>query len=147
MVERTHGMTGTRVYRVWIDMRRRCQDNTRPEYDRYGGRGISVCDRWNNSFEAFLEDMGEPEKGLTIERIDNDGDYEPGNCKWATVAEQNRNKRDKSQFEFRGKVKSLTEWAESLGIERSILSGRIQRYGWTVERAFTTPVVERSKRI
>lgn len=105
-----------------------------------------MCERWNHSFEAFLEDMGKPE-GLIIERIDNDGDYEPGNCKWATVAEQNRNKRDKSQFKFRGETKSLTEWAESLGFERSILSGRIQRYGWTVERAFTTPVVERKKRI
>lgn len=106
-----HGMTGTRVHHIWRQMRYRCTSPNAQEYKNYGGRGITFCERWN-SFSAFLEDMGEPEGNLTLERIDNSKGYEPGNCKWATYKEQLNNRRDNNRVTAFGRTQTLTQWAE-----------------------------------
>lgn len=86
-----HGMTGTSIHKAWENMRDRCLNKVSPVFKNYGGRGIKICDRWLN-FENFLEDMGERPKGMTLDRTDNDGDYEPDNCRWVTQKENNRNR-------------------------------------------------------
>jgi hypothetical protein len=136
----THGMSETPEYRVWTSMFRRCRNKNDKSYKDYGGRGISVCDRWRN-FSLFVLDMGLiPEKGYSIERKFVDGNYEPENCRWATRKEQNRNTRRNKFLKFGGKTKCVSEWSEEVGIDGETIIARVDRYGWTVEKALTTPV-------
>ncbi len=136
---KTHGLSDTPTYRTWSDMKGRCFRTLNRDYPDYGGRGITVCDRWKNSFEDFVSDMGERPKGSTIDRIDVDGNYEPGNCRWATSKQQQRNKRNSRLITFRKRRRSLAEWAEGLGMPYDVLRYRLDA-GWTVEEAFQTPV-------
>lgn len=138
-VNTTHGMGNTKIYNVWNSMRDRCNNKKSKYYAYYGGRGIKVCDSWN-IFINFFSDMGETYKdGLTIDRIDNNGDYEPKNCRWITHKEQCNNRRSNRIIKFNGQIKNLTQWAESIGTNYHILKNRLKR-GWTVERTLTTPV-------
>lgn len=122
-------------YRAWCHMRDRCNRPKCQGYKNWGGRGILVCDRWN-SFANFLADMGfKPGLKYTLERIDNDGNYEPENCRWATYSEQHRNKRTTRILSFGGTALPLKDWASKLGINESTLSKRINHYGWSIERA------------
>lgn len=113
---RTHGETTTKEYGIWANMKTRCFNPNRKTYINYGGRGITICDRWINSYENFLEDMGTCPEGLTIERIDNNGDYEPGNCKWATTKEQAYNTRRNVWIEYGGKRMVRNDWIKKVGI-------------------------------
>jgi hypothetical protein len=133
-------MTRTTTYTIWRQVKSRCLNSNNPSYSDYGGRGISICKRWEDSFEAFLLDMGErPSDRHSIDRIDNSGDYEPGNCKWSTFAEQNRNYRRNIIIEHNGQAKCLADWADEMGITRHTLRRRI-RAGWDMADALTIPV-------
>ena len=138
---RTHGLTKTRTYRIWVDMRRRCYEPDEACYPNYGGRGIKVCERWRDphgGFERFLADMGEATKGYTLDRINNDGDYEPSNCRWATYKEQHRNKRTNRIEYLNGIGKPLSEWVELYGANYYRVLHRL-RAGWSFEDAMFRP--------
>lgn len=117
-------------------MIQRCHSEQNPSFPRYGGRGIIVCEAWKASFEAFLKDMGHPPEGNSIDRIDNDRGYEPGNCRWATVKEQAGNRRSSRLITHNGKTLPITEWARLLGRHHMTISDRIAR-GWPLERALS----------
>ena len=134
----THGQSGTRLYRIWCAMIKRCENESAGGYENYGGRGISVCDTWRGSFEAFRDwslSHGYSEN-LTIERNNVDGDYCPQNCRWATRNEQMNNTRRTRHFAFNGEVHTLRKWSEITGIPFTRLKGRLQR-GWLIEKALT----------
>lgn len=111
----THGLSSSKTYVSWRRMLARCYDKKRPGYPMHGGRGIKVCRRWRK-FENFLADMGEIPQGLTLDRIDNNGNYEPSNCRWATGKQQARNRRSSVFIEFNGQTKTLVEWSEHFGV-------------------------------
>jgi hypothetical protein len=127
--------TLTKTYFCWRNMRTRCNDTSSKDYPSYGGRGIHVCGRWNDSFEAFLSDMGEQPEGLTLERVDNERGYEPGNCIWTTRAAQRRNTRAVHHITYRGQQMCLTDAARASGLNPSTLTSRIRR-GWDESRLF-----------
>jgi hypothetical protein len=127
-------------------MRDRCTNPANACFERYGGRGITVCDRWRDSFDDFFADMGMfPSRDHSIERIDNLGAYEPSNCRWATRTEQGANKRNNVRLTLNGRTQLISEWARELGIQRLTIRRRINDLGWTPERALTTPVQEPGK--
>ena len=134
---KTHQMCGTREYSAWQNMKRRCEDPTNVRFHRYGGRGIKVCDRWLNSFENFYADMGPCPAGMTIDRIENDGDYEPDNCQWETVQKQSQKTCRIRLLTFNGETHSLAEWARRIGVKAHTLTMRLNAYGWPIEKALS----------
>jgi hypothetical protein len=139
----THGKARTKTYRGWLAMLMRCNNPNSTHYHNYGGRGITICDKWLK-FEGFYEDMGEkPFKEATLDRIDNNGNYCKENCRWATRKQQCRNKRSNRIIEFNGKSQCLQDWADELGINKHILKERLN--AWDVERAFTEKVHYKNK--
>jgi hypothetical protein len=136
----THGLSRTPQYRVWSAMLSRCYCETSSLYKWYGARGIKVCERWQNSYENFLADMGNRPTGGELERIDNDGNYEPTNCRWATRRQQSQNTRRNYTITYCGQTYCLSEWARRLGINPKTLHNRIYSRGWDDVRALTTPV-------
>lgn len=140
-----HAKTNSATYSTWKAMKSRCLNPATIGYARYGGRGITVCERWL-AFENFLADMGEKPGGHSIDRINNDGNYEPDNCRWATASQQNRNQNRRPGYrsvQFNGRTLTLTEWAKEMGMPRHVLYHRLgKNQGWSVERALTTPYVK-----
>ena len=133
----SHGQSRTRAYDVWKQIFQRCENPKCPSFKNYGARGISVDPKWRD-FAAFIADMGHPPKGGTLERIDNNGDYGPGNCKWASYEQQGRNRRNNNRLTAFGKTQPLSAWVAEYGLTRDFVWGRLRR-NWTLERALTEP--------
>ena len=139
----THGdninRSTTPEYNAWASAKARCENERHPKYPSYGARGIKMCDRWKENYVAFLEDMGRrPSPSLSIDRIDNDDDYEPGNCRWAMPIEQGNNRRNNRRIEVNGVSKTISEWARVIGISPCTLGQRL-RSGWPENIAATAP--------
>lgn len=132
-----HGMAGTREYKAWAGMVQRCTNPKNAKWPRYGGRGITVCERWL-SFENFRADMGARPEGMTIDRKNNGGNYEPGNCRWATQKQQGNNRGNNRHVVVGGRTMTVSEAARSAGLNLSTLRGRL-RSGWPIERATAQP--------
>lgn len=133
-----HGKRMSPEYTTWYGIKKRCTNKNNHKYSSYGGRGITVCDRWSNSFVEFLEDVGlRPTSQHSLDRINNDGNYEPGNCRWATRSEQGCNKRNNRVFSFYGKVMTLSQWCRIAQIKPDTVTERLKR-GWTEKKAFWT---------
>jgi len=132
-----HGLHGTKIYMVWLNMKRRCYSKKAKDYKYYGGRGIKMCKEWADIFK-FKHDMGDPPEGMTIDRIDNDKDYSKENCRWATMKQQNKNRRSNVMIEYHGAIKCLTDWATEYKINRATLSYRIKAK-WDTRVALNKP--------
>lgn len=130
----------TRLYRIWMNMHQRCYDPNFTAAHRWGGRGIKVCEEWHDfaTFRAWARANGYADD-LSIDRIDNDGDYEPSNCRWATPTQQARNTRLTRFLTYRGRTRPAADWAEDVGLTTKTLTQRIDKYGWSVARAISTP--------
>ena len=140
-----HGMSFSREYRTWESMIARCECETNREYSDWGGRGIKVCERWHD-FNNFYADMGKRPPNTTLDRIDNNGNYEPSNCRWANAKTQANNRRSNTLITFNGKTQTLQQWADETGIYKNTISMRINHYGWSIEKALTTPsIISRRK--
>lgn len=145
-----HGMYGTRLYRVWHNMKTRCRDKNNHAYARYGGRGIIICAEWldfKNFYDwamrnGYKEDAEYGE--CTLDRIDNNGDYCPENCRWVSMKQQQRNKSSNRLITHNGETKTIAEWSELLQIDSSVIKARLHR-GWDENRALITPLRRRGK--
>lgn len=144
----THGQCGTPEYLAWTNMFRRCYNPRNASFARYGGRGILVFSGWHGpeGFTKWLANVGiRPSTGHSINRIDNNGNYEPGNLEWSTLPEQANNKTTTRLLEYQGRIQSLTQWAEEIGMGQTTLDARLAR-GWDVEKALSTPIRKNKKK-
>lgn len=143
----THNQRHTRLYFIWKGLRQRCNNPNHKQYKDYGGRGIKVCDEWDNHFEAFYEwamangyDKNAKKFECTIDRIDNDKGYSPNNCRWVNRVIQNNNTRANHRVAYNGETHTIAEWARIVDIPYKSLLNRINSYKWSIEKALTTPV-------
>lgn len=132
-----HGYFGTPTYNSWSGIIERCYNPNSGNYKMYGAKGITMCQRWRESFENFLEDMGDRPKGCTIDRINVYGNYEPENCRWANPKTQARNRSNNIRLAYDEKNLTLAEWSEITGIRSDTISNRIKKLGWSIEDALT----------
>lgn len=147
---RTHNMSHTKLYRVWANMKNRCYNQNLKSYKDYGGRGITVCDEWRDSFENFMNwaySSGYTEH-LTLDRIDNNGGYNPSNCRWTDPKKQANNRRSCVIYTHDGRSMNLREWCDYLNLNYKLVYNRIHKCGWDFEKAITEPcdITKRNKR-
>jgi hypothetical protein len=134
------GKPASKEYSTWCAIKKRCYNPNDGKYADYGGRGIKMCERWKNSYEAFLEDMGRAPSPLhTMDRIENDGNYELSNCKWATRSEQSKNRMANRYITFNGVTQCVTDWGQQLGIKRNTILARLNSK-WSIEDTLTSPL-------
>lgn len=148
-LRRRHGETGTRLYQAWENMRARCNRKSSREYENYGGRGIRVCDEWQNNYESFRDwalDNGYSDN-LTLDRKNVNGNYCPENCRWISNQLQQYNKRTNRNISFNGKTQTITQWAKEYKIPVKTLQGRLDKSKWSIEKALTTPVTKNKSHI
>lgn len=139
-IHSTHGMSKTRQYRCYMSMMKRCFDTKNERYKDYGGRGVTVCDKWNRGFEFFWEDMRKSyNNNLTLDRINVNGNYSKENCRWSTPKQQSNNTRNNIKITYNGETKTISEWAEILNIKTNTLRCRYKR-GWNIERLMEQPI-------
>lgn len=137
-----HGQAGTPLYKKWEAMKRRCLNKNDKSYPRYGGRGIKICEEWLD-FEGFAKDMASTFKlGLSLERLDNNGNYETWNCIWIPMADQNKNKRNATKYTYKGLSMTLPDWEKELGFKQDTLRARIKRQGMSFEEAIAKDAKE-----
>tara|TARA_R110001632_G_scaffold215733_2_gene343017 strand:- start:13549 stop:14109 length:561 start_codon:yes stop_codon:yes gene_type:complete len=135
-----HTLEHKRMYAVWANIKARCFSKTNKQYVDYGGRGITLCDDWKNSFLTFYRDIGpRPSKKHSVDRIDNNGPYSPENCRWATGCEQQNNTRKNVTLTYKGKTMTVANWSRACDIKASVLYAR-KKKGWSDERALTDPI-------
>lgn len=137
-----HGLSEHPLHATWDRMKMRCYNPNYEHFNRYGGRGITVCEEWKNDFVKFYlwAIANGYKEGLTLDRIDNDGNYSPDNCRWATKQQQSNNRSSCVFVTHKGERKTITEWARIIGIKPSTLYARIVKYKWDTERAFSEKV-------
>jgi len=140
----THGMKGTEIYESWHSMKQRCLNQNHKSFKDYGGREIKICDRWLNSFENFYKDMGDRPKKMTIDRIDNNGNYCKENCRWATTKEQAKNRRNTVLIKYKGQTMCQSDWGRKTGLGIDVICRRIKN-GYTKEEAVSLPLFTRRK--
>lgn len=139
-----HGMYHTRPYGIWSGMKRRCYNRNDKSYERYGARGITICEEWRAGFLNFWNDMKETYfDDATIDRIDNSLGYSKANCRWITAAEQARNKRSVKLYQYQGRTVSLGQLEKELSLPRGLLNHRVKKLGWSISKAIQTPKIPR----
>ena len=144
----THGLSNTRLYSVWNNMKKRCTNPNAQNYKRYGARGICVCDEWANSFENFSKwaYSNGYQEGLSIDRIDNNGNYCPENCRWSNIMTQNNNRNVSMMITYNGKTQNLSSWCKELDVPYFRTWQRIVQYGYSFEQAITLPRCKKRKK-
>lgn len=147
MTMKKHGLHQTRVYSIWCGIKGRCYNQNCKSYMHYGGRGIKMCDEWRDDFQSFYDwaMANGYEERLEIDRIDNNGNYEPSNCRWATRKEQVNNTRRNAKLEYCGETHNITEWGEITSLGRVVIKDRIYKLGWGVEKTLSTPLLKHYK--
>lgn len=146
--KKTHGQSKTKLYEVWCNMKRRCNDETNSHYYLYGGKGIKICSEWEDNFQTFYEwsMLHGYKDNLTIDRIDSNGNYCPDNCRWATYLLQGNNTSRNHVLTYNGETHTMSEWARIINIDYSTLRSRLNNSGWSIEKALTTPIMIHNSR-
>ena len=142
-----HGLRNTKLYKTWANIKSRCYNPNKDTFSYYGGKSVTMCDEWKENFLNFYNWSMEHgyQEGLTIDRINPKGDYEPSNCRWVTMKEQQNNKLNNHYIMYEGQKHTLMEWSEILDINYKALHKRIMYLNWNIEKAFTTPIRKGTK--